>query len=35
MLKIAWRSRKLFDEPGLWLVVRGKQICILPVPPAK
>lgn len=35
MPRVTWRSRKLFDEPGLWLLWRGKQLCLLPVPPAR
>lgn len=29
-MKISWRSPELFNEPGLFMVVWGKSICLLP-----
>jgi hypothetical protein len=31
-MKLAWRSPKFFEEPGLFVVVGRRSVCVLPVP---
>jgi hypothetical protein len=31
-MRTAWRSPRFFEEPGLFLLVRGREVCLLPLP---
>lgn len=30
--RIVWRSRKLWEQPGLFLLLGGSDVCLIPVP---
>lgn len=31
-MKLAYRSPRFFSEPGLFFVVGGRSVCLLPLP---
>lgn len=31
-MRLSFRSPKIFNEPGLFLVIGGRSICLIPFP---